>query len=108
MTDEMMKLLKKIGEGISQELLPKMKASEFIMLLADPEGAEDVFLLLQAGAALMLNKPIIVVALNGYRVPYKLRMISEAVIETNEFDDAAKEKVRAALAKIVARKAAMQ
>jgi hypothetical protein len=66
--------------------LPKMKASVFVMVgrVADEI---DPFLALQVGAALLLDKPLIIVAIQNAWIPARLRGVAEAVIEGPSIDD---------------------
>jgi hypothetical protein len=74
--------IKGVEAGVRQDILPKIESSVFVIGLLVPEEL-DLFLLLQVGAAVVLGKPLIIVALKGCWVPPKARQIADAVVEAD-------------------------
>lgn len=68
------------------DCLPKLKQSVFVMGICDPENI-DGFLLMQLGAAFLLEKPLILLVLKGMWVPPRVRQLATAVIEADSVDD---------------------
>jgi hypothetical protein len=68
-----------------REMFPKMKASAISIVCA---GEPDPKLCLELGAAIMFDKPIIVLAPPGCKIPLSLRTIAHKVIEDVKPNDA--------------------
>ena len=73
------KELEQLCALLKDDLLPKMRASSFVMGLIEPES--DPFVLMQVGAALLLDKPLILIAMRGASIPAKARQLAEAVLQ---------------------------
>ena len=63
-----------------EELLPRLEESAFVLSLA-PSGKPDAKYCIELGFSIMLDKPILVVAPEGYPVPERLRRAADEVIE---------------------------
>jgi hypothetical protein len=61
------------------EMFPKLEASAMSMVVCD--GRHDAAMAVQLGAMLLMDKPLIVVVVKGAKVPAKLRMIADEVVE---------------------------
>ena len=62
-------------------MFPNMKSSAFCMtILGDP----DPKLCMEVGAAILFDKPIIVIARHGQTVPLSLRTIVHKIVEISE------------------------
>jgi len=62
------------------ELLPMMQSSRVCLSLVPKNGA-DVKFALELGFMIMLDKPIIAVVFPGAKVPAKLAMVADAIVE---------------------------
>src|SRR5262245_12318830 len=71
----------RINEAIRKDMLPKMRSSSFVMGIVEPEL--DAFLLMQVGAAVLLEKPLILLSVEGGWIPKKARELADAVIEVD-------------------------
>lgn len=79
-----------------REMFPKLAASDTFLSLC-PEGEPDAKFCLELGAAIMFDKPIVVVAVEGREVPPGLLRIAHHVIEADTPEEAG-EKVAAYVA----------
>jgi hypothetical protein len=83
-----------------REMFPKMETSRLCLLIVN--GKPDARLALEIGAAILLDKPIIVLVLEGKAISDKLRAIaSEIVTIENMTDSGAQSKIRAALGRVL-------
>lgn len=73
---------------VREDLIPKMESSSASLSLC-PDGEGDIKFWIETGAAIMLDKPIIVVAVAGREVPEKLRRAADDVIEAETIEAAA-------------------
>jgi len=64
--------------SVKEELFPKLRASACSVTLYS--GAFDAKIAVELGAAILLDKPIIVLASPGVEVPSKLRKVAERVM----------------------------
>jgi len=64
-----------------RDMFPKMKGS--ILSLVIHDGEPDAKLALEVGAAVLMNKPLIVLAFRGQPVPPTLRRIAHTIIEVD-------------------------
>lgn len=63
------------------EVIPQLSSSAMtIQLLPDEEGKIDPAFCLQLGASIMLDKPIVAVAIEGRDIPPKLQMIADEIV----------------------------
>lgn len=70
---------------VQTELVPKMAGSGVIVTLL-PEGEIDVKFAVELGISIMLDKPIIAVVRPGTKVPAKLALVADRIIE-GDMDD---------------------
>lgn len=70
------------------ELVDMVDSSAFMMSLV-PKGDVDIQFAVELGLGIMLDKPIVAVAVNGTPVPPGLRRVAHAVIEVGDIDTAA-------------------
>jgi hypothetical protein len=70
------------AERVRTEMLPKLSDSAITISLA-PGADVDVKYAVELGFSIMLDKPIIIVAMPGRPVPAKLRKLADAVIEAD-------------------------
>jgi hypothetical protein len=82
-------------EHARREMFPKMKDSAFCLSIIDEP---DPKLCLEIGAAIMFDKPIMVVVPRGKTVPLSLRTIAHKIVEIEDMqDEASRERVSAAV-----------
>lgn len=74
-----------VGEWFSHAVLPQMTASLFVIGVITPET--DPFMLMQIGAAVILEKPLILISVRGAWIPAKARRLADAVLEMESADD---------------------
>lgn len=82
-----------------EDTIKQMDASAFVMTLVPEEP--DIKFMLELGMAIMLDKPIIALATPQSKVPDRLRMIADQVIEVDFDTDKGREEVAQAIHKIV-------
>ena len=63
--------------------IENMANSAFVMSLV-PEGKSDIKFSVELGLAIMMDKPILIVARKGVAVPEKLRKVADEVVELTE------------------------
>lgn len=68
-----------------EELVAQVDESAFMMSLV-PSGEVDIKFAVELGLGIMMNKPIVAVAISGEPVPEGLRRIAHAVIEVGDID----------------------
>lgn len=68
--------------------MPKMRDSSTVLLIAPSmDGEFDVQFAVQIGAAVLLEKPLLVIAMTGRSIPPKLERIADRIIYTDGIDD---------------------
>lgn len=85
MTDADDKAWDEFVADVRMNLIQKMVDSAMVMSLVPSEDF-DVKFAVELGAAIMLDKPIVVVAIQGRDVPPGLRRVARAVIEAGDID----------------------
>lgn len=70
---------------IREDTVAKMVESSFVMSIV-PSGETDIKFAVELGLAIMLDKPIIALAIQGVETPPGLRRIAHAVIEVDDID----------------------
>lgn len=70
---------------IRKETVAKMADSAFVMSLV-PSGETDIKFAVELGLAIMLDKPIVALAVRGTEVPPGLRRVAHAIIEVDDID----------------------
>lgn len=86
---------------VRQTLVPKLKSSGAVVSIV-PEGQTDVKFAVELGLSIMLDKPIIAILRPGTKIPAKLALVADRIIETdmNGADHALAEKVGNAVIEI--------
>ena len=88
---------------VRDEMVPKLRESTIAMELV-PDNEGDPKFWVELGAAIMLGKPILTVAIAGRKVPAKLRLVSDEVLELEgDLDETASAQVAEALQRMLAR-----
>lgn len=67
---------------VREDTVKKMADSAFVMSLV-PDGEPDIKFAVELGLSIMLDKPIVAIALQGRGVPDGLRRVAHAVIDLN-------------------------
>jgi len=67
---------------VREVTVKKMEESAMVMSLV-PDDGFDVKFAVELGAAIMLNKPLMVIQLPGRSIPDKLRTIADVVLEAD-------------------------
>ena len=76
-------------EHARRDMFPKMKSSAFVLSIM---GEPDPKLCLEIGAAIMFNKPILVVVPKGCEVPLALRTIAHKIVDIDDMKNAESQK----------------
>jgi nucleoside 2-deoxyribosyltransferase len=66
-----------------EHTIKAIDSSAFVISLLPGEDGADVKFAVELGLALMLGKPLVLIALPGGRVPYRLRKAADMVIEAD-------------------------
>lgn len=70
-------------EHVRKTLVPMLDESAISVMLGPDVDDADVKFAVELGMSILLDKPILVVALPGRRVPTKLRMIADELVEAD-------------------------
>jgi len=81
-----------------EQLVGISKSAVFMSLVPDEEG--DVQFWAQLGCAIMLDKPIIAVAIRGRDVPPKLRLVADEIVRADIDTDSGKQAILEALERV--------
>jgi glycosyltransferase A (GT-A) superfamily protein (DUF2064 family) len=86
-----------------RDMFPKMQASVLSMVIAT--GKPDAKLALEIGAAVLFDKPMVVVVQRGVVLPETLRRIARAIVVIDDFTSAADQEavavaIKSAIAKV--------
>jgi hypothetical protein len=73
--------MEELRSAAETDLLPKMKASAFVIGTGMDEP--DVYLALQIGLALLLEKPLVLMVQKETWIPPRLRALADLVLEMN-------------------------
>lgn len=84
---------------VRRDAVQKIDESAFVVSLMPSSGEADVKYAVELGLAIMLDKPILVVAQPGSRVPARLRRVADEVVVADVDVDAGRQKVLAAIQK---------
>lgn len=91
-----------MGE-FAEKTIPMVEASAIVMSHVPESGEYNVKLMLETGAAILLDKPILAVVPPGVNVPEKLRRAADEVVEVDLADtDGGKERLVGALHRMMA------
>ena len=82
-----------------REMLPEMEKSAFVLSLVT--GKTDAKICLEIGAAVMLDKPIIAVIIQGATVPANLKRVASVIIEGDIKDEATLNKIQQAMKNVL-------
>lgn len=98
-----------VDELAAQADIAKLEESAIVMTIALPGNKPDPVLALQIGIALLLEKPLILVAVRGAWLPQRLRQLADAVVEGPSIaDPETAAKLQAAMADVMRRKGLIQ
>jgi hypothetical protein len=86
---------------VRRETVAKMTDSAFVISLV-PRGEPDVKFAVELGLAIMLDKPILAIALPGAVLPERLRRVADEIVVADVDLEAGREKVHAAIARLAA------
>lgn len=89
-----------IVDHFRRDTLEKIAGSAIVMSIAPAEGEFDVQYACELGASIILDKPILVVALPGRPVPAKLRQIADQVVVCDIDTQAGQQQLRDAVEKM--------
>lgn len=68
--------------NVQKNLIPKLEASSSVVSIM-PSGKPDVKYAVELGLSIMMDKPIILVVSPGTKVPAKLALIADDIIEAD-------------------------
>jgi hypothetical protein len=94
---------KKWANDLRKNLIPKMRGSQQILMLAPDIGNKfDIDFAVQIGATILMEKPLLLIVYPGRTVPPKLRAIADQIveIEDGESDDVVQERIRLAVVQL--------
>ena len=68
------------AKHVLDKMVPAMEQSGFVISISPTKGLGDVKYWVELGASIMMDKPIIVVALAGQEVPKKLQGVADEIV----------------------------
>lgn len=83
---DMEEFKRQLMECANNDIIPQMRSSAFCMVALLP-GDVDTFLALQVGVAILLEKPLLIIAIDNAWVPQRLRQLADAVVEGPSIQD---------------------
>lgn len=90
-------------ERVRTTLVPMLDESAISIMLGPDVGSADVKFAVELGMSILLDKPIMVVALPGRKVPDKLRMLADAIVTADISTEAGQRELHAAITAMRAR-----
>lgn len=75
---------KQFAKNVREDLLPKMADSALCAVIVT--GGSDVKLMVEIGASIMLDKPIVLAVSPGVEIPPKLRLVADEIIVLDQDD----------------------
>jgi hypothetical protein len=81
------------------EMIPKMAESVFIIGILN--GAVDAKIAVEVGAAVLLGKPILILALPGVAISEKLRRVADRIVECDVRTNAGRAAVNRAIHEMI-------
>lgn len=82
-----------------KEMLPMMENSAIVVSIFGNQI--DAKICLEIGAAILLDKPIIAVIVQGAKVPANLKRVASIIIEGDMKETATKDKLQQAIARVM-------
>lgn len=102
MSDEPDERMGEWEQHVVDELFPMVEDTSVFLSLAPTSGKPDVKFCVELGAAIMYDKPILVVAIKGTVVAPGLRRIAHDVVEDVDMNlDADRERVATAMIRML-------
>lgn len=89
------------SKRVREELIPKIEKSAVAVSLVN--GTTDVKFAVELGFMIMLDKPIIALVTPGMKVPEKLVLVADEIVEGDINDPTMVERLNAAIRRIGAR-----
>jgi hypothetical protein len=80
-------LVEQYLEHFRHSVLPHI-ADSAVVLTIQPRGLPDTKICLEIGAALLLDKPLLVISMRGNTVPARLRLAADEVVEIESLQSA--------------------
>ena len=92
---------KTFAEQALRDAVPAIASSSYVISIAPTGGTADIKIAVEIGLAILMDKPLIVLAPKGRKVAARLMRIADVVIEVDMDTEAgraaAAEKIKAAL-----------
>lgn len=92
--------MRELADDARCDIMPKMRVSKFCMVCLAPE-AEDIYLALQIGIALLFDKPLIIIATDNVWIAPRLRALADVVVEGDIKTEEMKERVRLGIGELM-------
>ena len=90
---------KEMARAAREELSPMVESSAVAVSLYD--GTIDPKMAIETGYMILLDKPIIAIVSPGAKVPNKLVLVADEIIEGNLGDPTLQDRLRAAIARVI-------
>ena len=90
-------------EDATKDMMPKMKSSAFVMSLYPRDGLPDPKFCMELGAALMMDKPILMIVSDNIAIPQRLRELVTRTVTINgtEMNSDNKERIQVAISEML-------
>jgi hypothetical protein len=85
-----------------EEMFPKMKSSALSVTIVPPDGADpDPKLCMELGAAILFDKPIILMVPAGRTIPANLRRVAATIVQGDMSDPSTGERLQNAITHVI-------
>jgi hypothetical protein len=81
------------AEHVRRELVPNMRSSQVVVSIIPSNDKFDVKLALELGAALLLDKPIVLVMPEGQQAPPRLARVADKIVYGSFKTEAGRQKI---------------
>jgi hypothetical protein len=94
---------RKFERHVREKIIPDMRTSQLVMLISPDISAEfDVRFAVQIGAAVLLEKPLVVIVPAGSVIAPKLERVADRIIRGDSSTEEGREALRAQMERFLA------
>ena len=86
-------------QHIKDELVPMLEDSKVVLSIVPPDDKLDAKFAVELGLSIMMDKPLLIVVTPGSKVPNKLVLVADSIIEADITTDKGHEALARAIKK---------
>jgi len=107
--DEIREVFQRLRDKARGDIIPKMTNSAMVFCPIFSDKDKDIWMALQLGLALLLDKPLVVLGTDNAELPARLRQVADVVIEASSMQEPGlADKVAKATAEMLRKKGTVQ